>query len=58
MKHYGRSVLLKFVLDNIMIWSLYGVCLALHFVMLRGTELKLGIGVGGRDPSFESIFLK
>ena len=24
-----------------------GVCLAMHFIMLRGTELKLGMGVGG-----------
>ena len=39
-------------------FEIYGVCMevctAVHFIMLQGTELKLGMGVGG----FESIFLK
>ena len=34
------------------------ICLALYSLMLRGTELKLGSGVGGRAPSFESIMSK
>ena len=33
-----------------------GICLAMPFIMLQGHELKLGIGVGDRPLSFESIF--
>ena len=33
-----------------------GVCLAMHFVMLQGTELKLGIGVGGRPQVLRAYF--
>ena len=32
-----------------------GVCPATHFVM-RGTELKLGMGVGGRPPVLRAYF--
>ena len=35
-----------------------GVCPAMHYVMLRGTELKPNMGVRGRSPSFESILFK
>ena len=32
------------------------VCTAMRFVVLRGIELKLGMGVGKRPPRFQSIF--
>ena len=35
-----------------------GIWTAMYLVMLRGAELKLGMGVGGRPPSFESIISK
>ena len=34
-----------------------GVCLAIHFLMLRGTELKFGIGVGV-GPSVVRVYFK
>ena len=34
------------------------LCAAMRFVLLRGIELKLGMGVGDRPPRFESIFSK
>ena len=43
-------------------FEIYGVCmgiyLAMYFVMLRGTELKLDVGVGGRPLSHENIISK
>ena len=34
------------------------VCPAMRFVMLRGTELKVGMGVGDGPTRFVGIFLK
>ena len=34
------------------------VCTAVRFVVLCGTKVKLGIGVGHGPRRFESIFLK
>ena len=33
-----------------------GVCPAMHFFMLGGTELKLGMGVGGRPQVLQAYF--
>ena len=44
------SILLKYQ-------SLY-VCPAMHFVMLRGIELKVGMGVGDGPTRFVGIFSK
>ena len=35
-----------------------GVCSDTYFVILQGIELTLGMGVGSRPLSFESIFSK
>ena len=35
-----------------------GLCPAVRFVMLWSTELKLGMGIGGRPSRFESIVSK
>ena len=33
-----------------------GVCQAMHFIMLQGTELKLGMGIGDRPQVLTAYF--
>ena len=36
--------------------SVLEYCPAMHFIMLQGTELKLGMGVGGRTRVLRAYF--
>ena len=34
------------------------VCPAMHFIMLRDTGLKLGMGIGDRPPRLKIVFFE
>ena len=60
-EHYAAAGALVYtikIMESVCVCMCVCVCPAMRFVMLRGTELKVGMGVGDGPTRFVGIFSK